>query len=398
VRTWPRLLVLGCGLLLLSGCGGDAGTRGHAGGIPVYDQVPTAPSPEAQSAAVRQGIDFLIAGQNADGSWGGPANPDFQPNVTLSYGTTASFDSWRDATTALCLSALIPHVSERPMIDATIERAATQLFQQPAALRATAGLYYGVWSQAYVLEAACATLATPALAAHRAGEAQIAEMLRIQGIEGGFGYIDRQETAQPSGLGSSSFVTATILFALDRAAQQGFTVPENLLVAGRRSIERQRTVDGNFVYAHGHIPRPRNGVNRTPGAIARNPLCNLALYRDDPAVVPLLRKNLDEFFRFHHFLEMALGRPGGDDPLRPGQFTFHESWHSVAAYFFYFGHRYAAEAARRLPPTERQRFLGGQANILCRLQNPDGSWWDFPTIYHYHPYYGTAFALMALQP
>ena len=396
-------MVLGFGLLLIAGCGGNAGTRSHVGGVPVYDDVPAAPSSKAHLAAVRQGIAFLVAEQNADGSWGGPANPNFQPKVTLSYGTTASFDSWRDATTALCLRALIPHLSERPALATTIDRAATYLFQQPAALRATPGLYYGVWSQAYVLEAACATLAAPALTPHHAsarttGQAQIDEMLRVQGGEGGFGYIDANETVQPSGVGSSSFVTATILFALHQAARHGFTVPDILLMDGRRSIERQRTPNGNFVYAHGHIMNPRHGVNQTPGAIARNPVCNLALYRDDPAGVPLLRKNLDEFFHFHHFLEMALGRPGGNDPTRPGQFTFHESWHAVAAYFFYFGHRYAAEAARHLPPTERQRYLAGQANILCRLQNPDGSWWDFPTIYGYHPYYGTAFALMALQP
>jgi hypothetical protein len=396
-------MVLGLALWFSLGCGTTADQRAPAGGIPVYDQVPNAPDPDTKHAVIARGIAFLLARQNADGSWGSPVNAEFLPKVTLAYGSTASFDAWRDATTGLCLSALIPHLADRPDVAATIDRAAAYLFAQEAALRATPGLYYSVWSQSYVLEAACATLATPALAhlhaaARRAGQAQIDQFGYIQGGEGGFGYIDAQESAQPSGLGSSSFVTATVLHALHQAAQQGFIVPPALVRAGRRSIELQRTAAGNYVYSRSHINHPNNSINQTPGSIGRNPLCNLALYEDDPAGIPILRKNLDEFFHFHHFLEMALGRPGGDPPFSPGGFTFHESWHKIASYFFYYGHHYAAEAARRLPAQERRRYLDGQAHIICRLQNPDGSWWDFPTIYGYHPYYGTAFALLVLRP
>lgn len=396
-------MALGIALWLPVGCGGTATTRAGTGSIPVYDQVPTAPAPEARLAAITHGITFLLTHQNPDGSWGSPVNPEFLPKVTLAYGTTASFDAWRDATTGLCLRALIPHLPGRSDIAKTIDRAATYLFAQQAALRASPGLYYSVWSQSYVLEAACATLATPALAHHhaaarRAGQAQIDQFGYVQGGEGGFGYIDAQENAQPSGLGSSSFVTATVLHALYQAANHGFVIPQAVVREGRRSIELQRTAAGNYVYSRGHINHPGNSINQTPGSIGRNPLCNLALYEDDTAGMPILRKNLDEFFHFHHFLEMALGRPGGDPPFAPGGFTFHESWHKIASYFFYYGHHYAAEAARRLPADERRRYLDGQAHILVRLQNPDGSWWDFPTIYGYHPYYGTAFALMVLQP
>jgi hypothetical protein len=35
------------------------------------------------------------------------------------------------------------------------------------------------------------------------------------------------------------------------------------------------------------------------------------------------------------------------------------------------------------------------AHVLLRLQEKDGSWWDFP-LYDYHQQYGTAFALMSL--
>lgn len=389
--------------LLLTACGGDGGTRTHAGAIPVYNEVPPAPAAAVKAEAVTRGVRYLVERQNPDGSWGAPVNPEFLPQVRLAYGTTASFDAWRDATTGLCMQALIPHRGTNPAVASVIDRAATYLFEQQASLPATPGLYYSVWSHAYVLEAACVTLATPSLVHHhatarRAGQQQIDRLAGVQGGEGGFGYIDGQENARPSGVGSSSFVSATVLQALHRASAQGFTVPELLVREGRRSIERQRTAAGNYVYAHGHIAYPNNPINQTPGSIGRNPLCNVALYQDDPAGVPILRKNLDEFFHFHHFFEMALGRPGGDPPFAGGGFTFHESWHAIASYFFYYGHHYAAEAARRLPAVERRRYLDGQAAIMCRLQNPDGSWWDFPTIYGYHTYYGTAFALMVLRP
>jgi hypothetical protein len=79
----------------------------------------------------------------------------------------------------------------------------------------------------------------------------------------------------------------------------------------------------------------------------------------------------------------------------------HESWFAVAGYFFYFGHYYAARAIDDLPTqTEEQKTTHKRqqdqlAAILLRLQEKDGSWWDFP-FYDYHQPYGTAFAIMSL--
>jgi hypothetical protein len=200
------LLALSVGLVLVGGCGGSS-SRTSTGSIPVYDRVPSAPTDAFKQSVIARGVEFLLTHQNADGSWGAPVNPEFLPMVILAYGTTASFDAWRDATTGLCLRALIPHLSGRSDVAQTVDRAAGYLLKRPAALRATAGLYYSVWSQSYVLEAVCATLATPALAHHHdaarlTGQAQIDQFGYVQGGEGGFGYIDAQENAQPSGLGS----------------------------------------------------------------------------------------------------------------------------------------------------------------------------------------------------
>jgi hypothetical protein len=74
----------------------------------------------------------------------------------------------------------------------------------------------------------------------------------------------------------------------------------------------------------------------------------------------------------------------------------HESWCQVAGYFFYFGHYYAALCIDQLPAKERAPFQDHLACVLLRLQEKDGSWWDFP-MFDYHKQYGTAFALMSLE-
>ena len=73
----------------------------------------------------------------------------------------------------------------------------------------------------------------------------------------------------------------------------------------------------------------------------------------------------------------------------------HEAWFSVAGYFYYFGHYYAARCIDVLPAARRARHQDQLAHVLLGLQEKDGSWWDFP-LYNYHQQYGTGFAIMSL--
>ena len=73
----------------------------------------------------------------------------------------------------------------------------------------------------------------------------------------------------------------------------------------------------------------------------------------------------------------------------------HESWFQVAAYFFYYGHYYAALCVDQLQPEVRPPHQDHLATILFRLQEKDGSWWEFP-FYDYHHQNGTALAIMTL--
>jgi hypothetical protein len=73
----------------------------------------------------------------------------------------------------------------------------------------------------------------------------------------------------------------------------------------------------------------------------------------------------------------------------------HESFFSVAGYYYYYGHWYAAMCIDALPEAGRSANRDRLAQIILPLQERDGSWWDYP-FYNYHQQYGTALAVMTL--
>ena len=93
---------------------------------------------------------------------------------------------------------------------------------------------------------------------------------------------------------------------------------------------------------------------------------------------------LDRLFARNLWLDMGRKRP-----------IPHESHFLVAGYFFYYGHYYAAQCIELLPQEDRAAHQAQLATIMLRLQEKDGSWWDYP-FYDYHQQYGTAMAVMSL--
>jgi hypothetical protein len=116
-------------------------------------------------------------------------------------------------------------------------------------------------------------------------------------------------------------------------------------------------------------------------------VCNLALrLSDDKRITDeVLKTWLDWLCARNGWLSRARKFP------RP-----HESWFGVAAYFYYYGHFYAAGCIEQLPPEQQSFYQDHLAGILMPLQEKDGSWWDFP-FYDYHQQYGTAMAIMSLH-
>ncbi len=350
----------------------------------------TAPAADPTAAAAR-GVDFLVAAQRKDGSWG---SFESRRPGEIWLDTVASHAGFREATSALACAALIEPAAGRADAKAALARGIRFLLDAPPLRRATGGTFYNTWAHVYRLECFArlardsARAGTDAKAVAAAAGREIEALARLQGAEGGFGYYDfGWALSRPSGHESTSFLTAAALVAFHEARAAGIPVPDALVADALRCLERLRLPDGAYiygVYAHLH---PQMLYNRVKGSLGRSQPCNVALWlwqrpgldRDD------LAHGVDDLRRHHHFLRIGQGRPYP-----------HEAWYYTAGYYFFFGHRYAALAIAALEPERRDPHQAWLRSFLAGIQEPDGSWWDFP-FYGYHKEYGTALALLALQ-
>jgi hypothetical protein len=215
---------------------------------------------------------------------------------------------------------------------------------------------------------------------------QIELLSRYEAVNGGWGYYDfSAHTQKPSGR-PNSFTTATVLVALHEAKELGVEVPGDLVERAIAAVKRQRNPDFTYHYSGGFRWWPASPINRPGGSLGRTHACNAAmrLWGDDVVTDEVVAAWLERLFARNGWLDMGRKRP-----------VPHESWFAVAGYFFYYGHYYAALCMEMLPPGERARFQDRMARVMLRLQEKDGSWWDYP-LYDYHQQYGTAFALISL--
>jgi len=350
-----------------------------------------AADPATLEASIRRGVEFLLKRQNKDGSWGSARNTWGEDVYAPVPGAHHAF---RAAVTSLCVSALIELDTKDIRVGEAIDRAEAWLLEHlPTLRRATPDAIYNNWGHAYAIQALAK------LYRRREGQParqtrlkqqlrqQMEMLMRYECVDGGWCYYDfNAHTQRPSG-STISFVTATVLVALDEAKRQvGESLPGPVIDRALASIRRQRYPD--FTYAYGEYLkyRPRHPVNRPGGSLGRSQACNLAmrLWGDREVTDQVLVTWLDRLFARNLWLEMGRERP-----------IPHESWFMVAGYFFYYGHYYAARCIEQLPLEQRAGYQDHLAHVLIARQQKDGSWWDFP-LYDYHQQYGTAFALMSL--
>ncbi len=259
--------------------------------------------------------------------------------------------------------------------------------------RATPDTFYNTWTHAYGIHALVEMLDRRPHDAERRQriraliEHQIGMLERYEVVDGGWAYYDfNARTQKPSG-STLSFVTAAVLVSLHEAKEAGIDSPQRLIDRATASIRRQRKPDFSYFYGEYLKYRPMMPVNRPGGSVGRSQACNFAmrLWGDRQTTDAVIKTWLDRLFARNLWLDIGRKRP-----------IPHESWFQVAGYFFYFGHYYAARCIELLPERDRPPFQDQLAHVLLRLQEKDGSWWDFP-LYDYHQQYGTAFALMSLH-
>ncbi len=390
LKTAAALLLM---LTLAPAYGADPPSRTSRWLLDVPEPLPVEPPTKNEiQQSIRLGIDFLLERQNPNGSWGSATNT---KGLNIYAPVPGAHHAFRAAVTGLCVSAMIESQDERPAVADAIDGAQRWLEEWlPRVRRAEPTAIYNVWAHAYSIRG----LAD--LHRYRADDSQQqerivdlmrqqAEMLaRYEGIDGGWGYYDFGAHTQQPNVQPTSFTTATVLVALHEAREFGIEFPERLRQRAIDSLHRQQKPDFSYYYAdYGPVSnRPMWAINRPGGSLGRSQACNLALLLwDDPAITDeVLEAWLNRLFARNLWLDIGRKRP-----------IPHESHFLVAGYFFYYGHFYAADCIHQLPPEQRPPHQAQLARILLKLQERDGSWWDYP-FYDYHQQYGTAMAVMSL--
>lgn len=340
--------------------------------------------------SIRRGVDFLIGYQNKNGSWGSATRT---KGLNIYAPVPGSHHAFRAATTSLCVKAFIEIGDPRPEAVAALDRGEAWLLDQLSRVRrANPTALYNVWAHSYSIQALLRMQErhrgdkNKLAAIRKLVELQIDLLNRFATVAGGWGYYDFDiHTKQPGGQ-PNSFTTATAMIALKAAVNKGYKVPEPMLKKGLNTIRRQQKPDFTYLYSENFLFYPMRDINRPGGSLGRSQACNLALrlWGDRRVTDQVLIDWLDRLAARNLWLDIGRKRP-----------IPHESYFAVAGYFFYYGHYYAAGCIEQLPDGLKEKYRGYLANILLRLQEKDGSWWDYP-LYDYHQPYGTAFSLMAL--
>ena len=347
--------------------------------------------PKEIETSIGRGVAFLLKRQNANGSWGSERSD--RPGEV--YAPVPGADqAFRGAVTSLCISALLEVGGPSPEVQRSVDRAEVWLMEHlPAVRRNSADALYNNWCHAYSIDALLHMLKRRPQDKERAAkirvliDQQIGMLVRYECLAGGWCYYDdfSFQTQHPNG-STISFVTATVLVAMAEARDAGIEVPQKVVDRAVASIVRQRKPDFSYDYGEYLKYVPMQPINRPGGSLGRSQACNLALraWGDRQVTDAVVETWLDRFFARELWLDLGRKKP-----------IPHESWFQVAGYFFYYGHYYAGRCIEILPKEKRPPLQDQLAQVLLRLQEPDGSWWDFP-LYDYHQQYGTAFALMSL--
>ncbi len=353
---------------------------------------PPEATPETIQASITRGVDFLLAAQNKNGSWGSATRT---KNLNIYAPLPGAHHAFRAGTSGLALAGLIDAADPRPEANDAIERAAAWTAAElPKLRRADPTTTYNIWGHAYGMRAISRLhkretdpVKKSAWVALAQQQADLAN--RYQDINGGWGYLDLFDglaTQRPSGI-TTCFTTATMLLAMDEARRtMGVNLDERIVRRSVTSINRQRTPDFAYTYSHDHRLRPRSPINRPAGSLARSQACNatLRIFGEEAVTDAVITEWADRFLAREGFLSIGRKRP-----------VPHETHFQISGYFYYYGIYYFTEAVALLPKEAHAPYARQLAALLLERQEADGSWWDYP-LYDYHQPYGTGYSLLAL--
>jgi hypothetical protein len=236
-----------------------------------------------------------------------------------------------------------------------------------------------VWGHGYALEYFCHLRALKATGERgKEIDAWIKELVKTLVIEeipgGGWNYANRRQQA--------SFTTAPIVQSLMWAKGQGEDVPPEIFQRARKVLEDCRYDTGSFAYS-GPAKEPPSAINKLPGSSARSAACETTLMLLGGGKIEEVKKAIDAFHTHWAELEKRRQKPGT-----------HVGDYKIAPYFFYYGHRFCAQAIQMLPEKERAAERERLMKWVMQVRDKDGMWND--RVFERSRNYGTAMVTLIL--
>lgn len=336
------------------------------------DTHPGQNSAEMIQVAVKQLVDM----QEGDGAW--PYEGVYRVKGEIPIG-------YRVGGTALAGQAILHVGPSNEASQRALERAIDLILKELKDERMSASkdprYDVRVWGQASALEFLCQLLKADRAGARsddvRSWIPKLAAILVEEELDGGgWNYANRREHA--------SFVTAPVVQALLQARAAGAIVPDEVFARSTKVLKASRVPNGAFKYS-GILAGDTSKDERAavPGSVGRSPLCEATLLLLGDGDAKHLQSSLDAFHEHWDELEKRRKQPGTHLPP-----------YGIAPYYFYFAHRYAAQAIEMLPEADRQRERDRLGDKLFRTRDEDGTWNDrvFPRSRNY----GTSMAIIVL--
>jgi hypothetical protein len=299
---------------------------------------------------------------------------------------------YRVGGTAICATALIESTESGSgqSVDQAIARSTKFVLEALKLPLMSAGFEGGYdvrgWGHAYALEFLLALVRTGRTASDTATVHLTTQTLidTLQRTEikkrGGWNYArgPNADDASPS-----TFMTAPTLQFLFEAKRQGFKVDDKVIARALDALESARLDTGAFQYKSQKANQTGEGFEDVRGSIGRSPVCESTLYLAGRGSQARIQAAIDLFFEHWEWLEKRRKQTGT-----------HVAPYMIAPYYFFYAHRYAAQAIELLPAEQRPAYRQKLYRLLWKVREESGGWND--RVFPRSENFGTAMTMLSL--
>ena len=321
---------------------------------------------------IEAAVGRLLELQNNDGAW--PYEGVYRVAGKIPVG-------YRVGGTAIVCSALISaNLKDRQVIEKAIDRGTAMILEElehelmePSR---TPAYDVRIWGHIYALDFFCRLKRSAGFDELKTKTepliSKLAEAVIFQEIDqGGWNYANKSRHC--------CFVTAPAVQSLLLAREVGVDIPDAVFERALRVLSESRQDNGVIPYT-GTSSRG----DTLPGSVARGPITEATLLMLGAGDQKNLQSAIDAFHE--HWDELEKRRKKTGTHLPP---------HGIAPYYFYYGHRYAAQAIRMLPDDKQDSEFNKFENVLMKTKDDDNTWND--RVFERSKAFGTAMSLLALS-